>query len=391
MNLGDLIRKARFMGSGTAPEITTVSEPVEVVREQVKSEEADEIAQNVSLLAAEPVSDETPALATSEATVTPRLKLVETPSTSIDTASIPVEAFADGIVITIGDRHYRIRGMEKNTSWERLAVNLTVWRAADPLTRHQANVDLCDGEKRPKLIKAAAAELGVSEDVIKRDLNRIHLKLEELQKEQIERATKPKDEEVVLSAAEEAESMELLTAPNLIVRIREAFRRLGIVGEETNLIVIFLVVISRLLRKPLGVIVQSSSAAGKTTLLDAVLSCTPAEAFLRYSALTAQALFYLTNVSLRHKVLCIREEKGARGATEPLKLLLSDGELTIASTGKDPMTGKLIAHEYRVEGPDALLTTSTAVEVDEELENRCITLAIDESREQTQRIHRQQR
>jgi hypothetical protein len=65
--------------------------------------------------------------------------------------------------------------------------------------------------------------------------------------------------------------------------------------------------------------------------------------------------------------------------------------LTIASTGKDPTSGRLVTHEYRVEGPVMILLTTTAVEVDEELLNRCIVLTVDEDREQTRAIHRLQR
>ena len=65
--------------------------------------------------------------------------------------------------------------------------------------------------------------------------------------------------------------------------------------------------------------------------------------------------------------------------------------LTIASTGKDPETGRLITHEYRVEGPVMIFLTTTAIDLDEELLNRCLVLTVNEDREQTQAIHRQQR
>jgi hypothetical protein len=74
-----------------------------------------------------------------------------------------------------------------------------------------------------------------------------------------------------------------------------------------------------------------------------------------------------------------------------LKLLQSEGELTIASTGKDPTTGKMVTQEYHVEGPVMIFLTTTAIDLDEELQNRCLTLAVDESAEQTGRIHRVQR
>jgi hypothetical protein len=94
---------------------------------------------------------------------------------------------------------------------------------------------------------------------------------------------------------------------------------------------------------------------------------------------------------LKHKVLAIVEEEGAERASYALKLLQSEGELTIASTGKDPQTGRLVTQEYRVEGPVMIFLTTTAAEIDEELLNRCLVLSVNEEREQTRAIHIMQR
>ena len=107
--------------------------------------------------------------------------------------------------------------------------------------------------------------------------------------------------------------------------------------------------------------------------------------------MTGQSLFYLGEGDLRHTILAIAEEEGVRQAAYALKLLQSQGELTIASTGKDPATGKLVTEEYRVEGPVMLFLTTTAIDLDEELLNRCLVLTINETREQTEAIHRRQR
>ena len=108
-------------------------------------------------------------------------------------------------------------------------------------------------------------------------------------------------------------------------------------------------------------------------------------------AIIAQSLFYMGQTQLKHKILAIAEEEGAARASYALKLLQSEGELTIASTGKDPVSGNLITQQYRVEGPVALLVTTTARDIDEELMNRCLVLAVDEGREQTRAIHQLQR
>ena len=85
------------------------------------------------------------------------------------------------------------------------------------------------------------------------------------------------------------------------------------------------------------------------------------------------------------------EEEGAQRAAYALKLLQSEGVLTIASTGKESNTGRLITHQYRVEGPVMIFLTTTAVEMDEELLNRGIVLTVNEDLEQTKAIHQKQR
>ena len=146
------------------------------------------------------------------------------------------------------------------------------------------------------------------------------------------------------------------------------------VGEETNKKVSYLAAVSRLLEKPLAIVVQSASSAGKSSLMEAVLDFMPEEHRESYTAMTGQALFYMGQKNLKHKILAIAEQQGAEAASYPLKLLQSEGKLNIASTGKDPVSGKHVTHEYTVEGPVMLFLTTTAPDVDEELMNRCLCL-----------------
>jgi hypothetical protein len=122
-----------------------------------------------------------------------------------------------------------------------------------------------------------------------------------------------------------------------------------------------------------------------------VLAFVPEEERIQYSAMTGQSLYYMGEMDLKHKVLAIAEEEGVSKAAYALKLLQSEGSLSIASTGKDPATGKLVTNQYRVEGPVMIFLTTTAIDLDEELLNRCLVLTVNEEREQTQAIHRMQR
>ena len=176
----------------------------------------------------------------------------------------------------------------------------------------------------------------------------------------------------------------------MLGQILKDFDACGIVGEATNKLTGYLACVSRKLDRPLAVIIQSTSAAGKSMLMESILAFTPEEERVKYSAMTGQSLYYLGETNLKNKILAIVEEEGAEKASYALKLLQSEGELTIASTGKDDQ-GRMKTEEYHVEGPVMIFLTTTAVDIDEELLNRCLVLTVDESREQTKAIHDLQR
>ena len=296
----------------------------------------------------------------------------------------------DDIRLTRGPRSYRVRGLARNLSAEVLKITLRLSMAE---RLHLDTLDLYQARQRAAFVKAAALELGVAENVIAGDLAALVIALEPLQEAVIRGALQPDaaSDAPVLTAAEEAAGLALLRDPSLAERIVADVEAIGVVGEGTNALVGYLAMVSRLLDKPLAILIQSTSAAGKSTLMDALLSLMPEGQRVHYSAMTGQSLFYLGEGDLRHKILAIAEEEGVRQAAYALKLLQSQGELTIASTGKDPATGKLVTAEYRVEGPVMLCLTTTAIDIDEELLNRCLVLTINETAEQTAAIQQRQR
>lgn len=302
--------------------------------------------------------------------------------------NIPTEIKDEEIIITLSERRWRIRGLGKNLSYDILKVNILVNKGN---AFYVDTLDLYSARHRASFIKLSSLELGLNDEIIKRDIGKILLKLEELQDKQIKETLKPKKKEIILSEKEKQDAVSFLKDPNLLNRILDDFERCGVVGERVNKLIGYIAAVSRKLEQPLAVIIQSSSSAGKTRLMDSVLSFVPVEEKVKYSAMTGQSLFYLGETNIKHKILAIVEEEGAERASYALKLLQSEGELSIASTGKDSSTGRLITHEYRVEGPVMIFSTTTSIEIDEELQNRCIILTVNESREQTRAIHKRQR
>jgi len=299
---------------------------------------------------------------------------------------ITAEIKNNDVHITLGDRDYRVKGFDPKVSHDALKINLMVKRGE---AFHMDKLDLYTSKQRQVFINQASVECGVEPEVIKTDLGKVLLQLEALQEKHAEKE-KP-DQEKSLSPPEREAALALLTDPDLVNRILSDFAAAGVVGEETNKLMGYLACVSRLLDKPLAVMVQSSSAAGKSSLMDAILNLMPEDERVQYSAMTGQSLFYMGETSLKHKILAISEEEGAHNASYALKLLQSEGVVTIASTGKDETSGDLVTKEYRVEGPVMLFMTTTAIDIDEELLNRCLVLSVNESREQTQAIHAAQR
>jgi DNA primase catalytic core len=382
-----VIRKAVWLGKGKAPAVATSPAPIEAPPPPRSSEEA---AKGKTDTEADRVCDATTSPASTDAeSDEPSSPIAASPEPPLPSEPAPAEERGEEILFTLGDRRWRIRGLAKNTSFDALRVNVLVGREGAGF--HIDTLDLYAARQRAVFVKQAAEELGLEERAVKKDLGQVLLRLEALQEEAIRKALEPKEKEIALSDADQAAALDLLRDPNLLDRILADFARSGVVGEETNKLVGYLAAISRKLEEPLAVVIQSSSAAGKSALMEAVLAFVPEEERVQYSALTGQSLFYLGEQDLRHKILAIVEEEGAERATYALKLLQSEGRLTIASTGKDPTTGRLVTHEYRVEGPVMIFLTTTAIEVDEELLNRCLVLTVNEDREQTRAIHRLQR
>lgn len=369
--LGLVIRKAEFMGKGKDPE-RQLDISTQAPHFNPETGEILESLEEQETLVIQPEIPET-----TNASPLPE-----------PADNVSAEVSEHETIIELGDRRYRVRGISKNMSYDQLKVNVLVSRADN---FYVDTLDIYSARHRAAYIKQASIELGLKDDAIKKDLGKVLLKLEELQEKQIKGALEPEEKKVSLSDEEQSAALELLKDPSLLSRILEDFNRAGVVGEETNKLVGYLAGVSRKLDKPLAVIIQSTSAAGKSALMDAVLAMMPEEEKVQYSAMTGQSLFYMGETNLKHKILAIAEEEGAENASYALKLLQSEGKITIASTGKDATTGNLTTQEYSVEGPVMLFLTTTAIDIDEELMNRCVVLTVNETREQTAAIHSMQR
>ena len=316
-------------------------------------------------------------------TTTPN-HLSEPKSPKVAQKTTIIKQVGDYHYIDLGDCSYRVGGLENNNNMSVMKVTLRV--TCEGLI-HIDNVDLYKDSDRRKFIDRANEECLLDKNLLKRDLGKILILLEEQMEQRIYHSEVDSNSTISISDEDREEALELLKSSDLLDRTLKAFDEIGLVGESTNKMTAFFVLVSRLLPKPLATVIQSSSASGKSALMDAVLSFFPDNQKLVLSSLTGQSLYY--QQSLKHRILGISEDVGFERAGESLKLLQSQGYLSL-STSKN-VNGKMTSEQYHVEGPISLIFTSTSCDLSEELVNRCVVLNLVEDESITQQIHSQQR
>jgi DNA primase len=291
-----------------------------------------------------------------------------------------------GFVVGYGDRYYEIKGIQRTDTQLKATVKASKDSSVhSPMPFELSTIDLYSSRSRQWFAKVCADIFGASEELIKEDLGKLMTLAE---------SYRPKDKKVNITEAtkeEKDEAERFLKNPDLFTEILTDLETIGVTGEETNKLVGYLAAVSRKLDEPLSILIQSRSAAGKSTLQDAILSLVPAEDFVKYTRITDQALFYKAEDSLVNKIIAIEEEEGMGGAAYSIRNIQSAKKITVAATGKDAATGKMRTEEYTVKGPVAVMITTTAAELEGETASRFLFLTIDESTKMTEAIHNKQR
>lgn len=224
---------------------------------------------------------------------------------------------------------------------------------------------------------------------VEEDLETITRALEEKQRQKAE--VQETRDSPVLSPQEQEEAIRFLSAPNLVGRLQDDMEALGYVGEDEAKLLVYLIATSRKLPRPLSGIIGSGSGAGKSFLAELAEQLTPPEEVELFSKLSSQALYYLPKDYLCRKLLILEERAGGEGADYAIRTLQSKDRLTQMVTLKDHETGKMSAKQYEVFGPIAYLETTTQSYLNPENTSRCFEIPLDESAEQTARIHAHQR
>lgn len=292
----------------------------------------------------------------------------------------------EGFALSVSGRRYELCAIEKPSA---ARLKATVKALADEAGRfHIDTVDFYLSRSRKGFIAEAARLFRDVPEAIEADMGRLTVALEKHIAQKLDGASVSV---VAVPDGDRLEALRMGRSAGLVDELQRDFGKLGIIGEETNRLLLYLAMTSRKMDDPLAVQILSSSGAGKSHLQDAVLSLCPDEDLIKLTSLTGQALFYKGEDSLRHKCLAIAEVAGAEGARYALRNLISERKLVIESTIKNALTGRLETQLNTVYGPTAVFETTTNPDTDPETKSRYVLLSVDESPEQTKAILEAQR
>lgn len=311
-----------------------------------------------------------------------RLEIIQQPSDEKEKSRFPFKMVKEEstIFFSRGELVYRIKGLNVRRVGS-LKASIKIQNAE---SYHLDTFDLYSARARTAFCRQVRKVMRIEESRTAADLKEIVEKLEGVQLEML--GDEVPEEKEVMTERERAEALEILKSENLIQRILDDAKACSYVGEEKNLLLGYLVSLSRKLTQPLALFIISQSGAGKTELQDRVLSFTPPEDFIKVTRLTDQSLFYQGQQSLVHKLIAVEEEQGITGAGYSIRHLLSSNHLTSMTTIRDESTGKLKAVSHKVQGPVSMMITTTNPEINYETYNRFLVVSVDESQAQTKKI-----
>jgi hypothetical protein len=191
----------------------------------------------------------------------------------------------------------------------------------------------------------------------------------------------------------ECTSPALAHETNILDRLAAAAKVLGMAGEVGNAKLIYLSVASQILEDPVSVAMKGLSSVGKSFTTQTVIRFFPEDAVIILTGMSERGLVYMER-DFSHRTVVLYEAVALREGREKnegnqtayyIRSLMSEGCIRYVVTVKDE-GGSLVGKEILKPGPTNFVITTTSASLHNENETRMLSLAADDSKEQTRRI-----
>ncbi len=275
---------------------------------------------------------------------------------------------------------------------DRLRITLKISRTdtGDPLHSIRHTLDLYHSDYLEKFICKASEQLETGTNTIRRAIAELTEQIEQYRLSKIESLKEQKPKQRQLTEQRQRKAINYLKSPNLMERTNRDIGRTGMIGEENNRLLMYLVFTSRLREQPLHIISLGSSGTGKTYLQEKISELIPEQDKLEITILSENAFYYFDRKELKHKLVLIEDMDGAQDVLYPLRELQSKKRISKTIPIKDSK-GNLRTITLQVEGPICLAGTTTRERLFEDNSNRSLLIYLDNSHEHKEQIMEYQR
>ncbi len=270
-----------------------------------------------------------------------------------------------------------------------MRVTLKVDFKTLPSIRH--GLDLYNENQTEKLIKNIAERFTLSTTYIHKAVGNLINTVEEYRLQQLDKnKLDTKTAKYILNKQEEEQAINFLQQENLLQQTNNQIGLSGVIGEETNRLIMYLVFTSRKTARPLHIISFGSSGVGKSHLQEKVGELIPKEDKIELTSVSGNAFYYYVDDDLGNKLILIEDYDGVFAALYPIRELQSKQKISKTITMRD-RNGNTRTLHLTVKGPVSIGGCTTSEHVYEDNANRSFLIYLDESEAQDERVMDYQR
>lgn len=265
--------------------------------------------------------------------------------------------------------------------------------ATESTKKHRLKIDLFETSNVEYQCKELSEKQGFDYHLLEADLLELTDLLEDhrdiLYKQDANPITKQYAEKELASKAGE-KAVEFLSKPRLLQNIDKLLEQSGIVGEEENRKLLFVLASSYKMPYLLHGLVQGSSGEGKSHLINSIASCMPQEDVMNMTRITSKSLYHYRDKELMNKLILIQDYDGLDEDAQLAFREMQTAKVLSSSTVVKDNFGNIRSKIKEVNAHFSSLMATTKAEIYFDNMSRSIVVGVDESEEQTLRIIGQQ-
>lgn len=255
--------------------------------------------------------------------------------------------------------------------------------------KHRVKIDLYDFMNVQNQCRELSEKQGFDYNKLETDLITFTDLLEDyresLFKEEMNPITdKYSEKELTPLAMEKA--VEFLSKPRILENIDKLLEQSGIIGEEENRMLLFILASSYKMPYLLHGLVNGSSGEGKSHLINGIAECMPQEDVMNLTRITSKSLYHYRDKELINKLVLIQDFDGLDEEAQFAFREMQSAKFLTSSTVVKDMFGQPRGKMKQVHAHFASLTATTKAEIYYDNMSRSVVLGVDESQAQTLRI-----